>query len=94
MHSRFGVTDPKVFKALASSAVGLELRGEDCCTKDMSLAYAQQASFRTSIRHAALPSAPPGPGHHASMDFTRTFERDVDGNICALVFLDVSTFML
>jgi hypothetical protein len=60
----------------------------------MSLAYAQQASFRTSIHHTALPSAPPGSGHHASMVFTHTFERDVDGNICALVFLDVSTFML
>jgi hypothetical protein len=94
VHSRFGVTVPKVFKALASSAVGVELRGKDCYTKYMSLAYAQQASFRSSIRHSALPSAPPGPGHHASMDFTRAFERDVDGHVYALVFLDVATFML
>ena len=33
VHSRFGVTDPKVFMALASSAVGVELRGKDCYTK-------------------------------------------------------------
>jgi len=28
------------------------------------------------------------------MDFTRTFERDMDGNVCALMFLDVATYML
>jgi len=28
------------------------------------------------------------------MNFTRTFERDMDGNVCALMFLDVATYML
>jgi hypothetical protein len=94
VHSRFGVTDPNVFRALATSALGVELSGKGCYDRYMSLAYAQQASQRTPIRHAALPRAAPLPGSHASMDFTRTFERDVDGNVCGVVFLDVASFML
>ena len=94
VHSRFGVTDPNVFRALATSALGVELSGKGCYDRYMSLAYAQQASQRTPIRHTALPRAAPLPGSHASMDFTRTFERDVDGNVCGVVFLDVASFML
>jgi len=94
LHSRFGVTDPKVFRELETSATGVQLRGKDCYSKYTSLAYAQQASGRTAIRHAALLHVRPAGGQHASMDFTRTFERDMDGNVCALMFLDVATYML
>ena len=94
LHSRFGVTDPKVFRALETSATGVRLRGKDCYSRYSSLAYAQQASGRTAIRHASLLHTRPAGGQHASMDFTRTFERDMDGNVCALMFLDVATYML
>jgi hypothetical protein len=83
-----------VFRALESSAVGVKLSGKGCNSKYMSLAYAQQASSRTAIRHAALLHARPLAGQHASMDFTRTFECDMDGYVCAAMFLDVATFAL
>jgi hypothetical protein len=92
VHSRFGVTDPNVFRALATAAVGVALSDKDC-GKYMSLAYAQQASQRTAIRHAAMPRADPRPGEYASMDLTRTFERDVDGNVCGVILLDVASFL-
>ena len=93
VHSRFGVTDPNVFRALATAAVGVALSDKDC-GKYMSLAYAQQASQRTAIRHAAMPRADPRPGEYASMDLTRTFERDVDGNVCGVILLDVASFLM
>ena len=94
LHSRFGVTDPMVFRALELSAVGVKLSGKGCYSKYMSLAYAQQASSRTAIRHAALLHARPLAGQHASMDFTRAFECDMDGFVCAAMFLDAATFAL
>jgi hypothetical protein len=75
LHTRFGVTDPAVFKTLATSALGLE-KFTVPSSRYTSLAYVQQA---------------PLPDESASMDFTREFTRDVDGNIVAAVFLDIAT---
>jgi hypothetical protein len=46
-----------------------------------SLAFVQQASRRTAVRKAKVERERPLPGTSASLDFTREFTRDVDGNI-------------
>jgi len=93
LHARFGVTDPAVFKALATSALGVESFAAPHA-RITSLAFVQQASRRTAIRKAKVERERPLPGTSASLDFTREFTRDVDGNIVAAVFLDIATYSL
>ena len=93
LHTRFGVTDPAVFRALRTSATGIELP-EVPTTRYTSLAYVQQASVRTAVRHEKLLRANPRPGESASLDFTRSFVRDLDDNVCASVVLDIATYSL
>jgi hypothetical protein len=93
LHSRFGVTDPAVFRALATSALGVESFAAPHA-RITSLAFVQQASRRTAIRKAKVERERPLPGTSASLDFTREFARDVDGNIVAAVFLDIATYSL
>jgi hypothetical protein len=92
-NARFGVTDPAVFKALATSALGVESFAAPHA-RITSLAFVQQASRRTAIRKAKVERERPLPGTSASLDFTREFTRDVDGNIVAAVFLDIATYSL
>ena len=53
LHTRFGVTDPAVFRALRTSATGIDLP-EVPTTRYTSLAYVQQASARTAVRHESF----------------------------------------
>ena len=93
LHTRFGVTDPKVFKTLSTSAVGVE--GVDSpSARYTSLAYVQQASARTAVRHRQMLKELPQPGESASLDFTRGFTRDLEGHVCAAVILDLATYSM
>ena len=87
------MTDPKVFKTLATSAVGVE-GVESPSVRYTSLAFVQQASARTAIRHHKLLRDLPLPGEFASLDFTRGFTRDLEGHVCAAVILDIATYSL
>ena len=93
VHTRLGVTDPAVFRALAKSAVGVEAI-ERSSARFTTLAYVQQASTRTAIRHAKILRELPRPGESASLDFTRSFVLDLDGNVCAAVILDIATYSI
>ena len=93
LHERFGVTDPDVFRIVSQSALGVEdVKAPP--TRFTSLAYVQQASALTPVRHEATPHAAPLLGESCSLDFTRTFVRDMDGHTCAAIMLDISTYSL
>jgi hypothetical protein len=93
LHKRFGVTDPEVLRILSQTALGVEdIKAPPA--RFTSLAYVQQASARTPVRHEAMPHAAPLPGESCSLDFTRTFVRDMDGHTCAAIMLDLSTYSL
>ena len=91
LHTRLGITDPLVFRALARSATGVE-DIKVSSTRFTSLAYVQQASARTAIRHEKLLRALPPPGESASFDFTRSFVVDLDGKVLATLILDIATY--
>ena len=93
LHTQFGITDPAVFRALRKSAVGIDLP-DIPSTRFTSLAYVQQSAVRTAIRHEKLIQTKPLPGESASLDFTRSFVLDMDGNVCAAVMLDIATYSL
>ena len=46
------------------------------------------------MRPETLPHAAPLPGESCSLDFTRTFVRDMDGHTCAAIMLDISTYSI
>jgi hypothetical protein len=82
-----------VFKTLATSAVGVE-GVESPSARSTSLAFVQQASARTAVRHLKILRDLPLPGESASLDFTRGFTRDLEGHVCAVVILDLATYSL
>ena len=95
LHRRFGIQSERVFRALASSSLGVARLQPRELSRFVSGASARSSAHRTAIRSAATPKNFPiahAAGVAASLDLTRQFLPDVDGFVCAAVFMDRFTW--
>jgi len=95
LHRRFGIQSEGVFRALEHSAKGVARLKPRDLDRFVSGASARASTHRTAVRNAAVPKDFPdtsNPGMSASLDLTRQFLPDVDGFVCAAIFMDRHTW--
>jgi hypothetical protein len=94
VHRRYGVQAENIFRALATSATGVAPLKPRDLARMVSGASARASARRMAVRRDAVEhgSPPPDPGSSASLDLTRQFLPDVDGHVCAAIFMDRATW--
>ena len=92
IHRRFGVQNENVFRALSSSARGVKPLAPRDLARFVTGASSRASTHRTAIRREAVPGPPLASGVAASLDLTHSFEPDIDGHVCAAIFMDLATW--
>jgi hypothetical protein len=90
LHRRFGIQSEAVFRSLEHTARGVaKLRPREL-SRFVTGASARASAHRTAVRRESTFKDTPlsVPGVHASLDLTRHFPPDVDGHVCAAIFMD------
>ena len=92
IHRRFGVQNENIFRALAHTATGVAPLLPRALQRFVTGASSRASTHRTSVRRESVPSTPPEPSRAASVDLTHQFLPDVDGFVCAAIFMDLRTW--
>ena len=94
VHRRFGVQAENIFRTLATSATGVAPLKPRDLARLVTGASARASARRMAVHRDAVEHncPPPAPGTSASLDLTRQFLPDIDGHVCAAIFMDRATW--
>ena len=96
VHRKTGVTSIQVLRMLSETALGVARFKSLHLDRFQTAASALASTRRTAVRHRVVDTGDPNPpgGRSASLDLTHNFPPDSEGNVCAAIFLDLSTWSI
>ena len=92
IHRRLGVQNENVFRALSSTATGVKPLAPRDLARFVSGASSRSSVHRTAVRQNAVRGELPEPETVSSLDLTHSFAPDIDGYVCAAIFMDLATW--